>query len=275
MSYADLGDIRLHYVEEGDGPLVVLLHGFPEFWYSWRRQLPLLARAGFRAVAPDMRGYNLSSKPSGVGAYDLGPLSEDIARLIRALGAEDAFLAGHDWGGGVAWATAMHHPDVVRRLAILNMPHPRRYVHALRDPRQLAKSWYAGAFQLPWLPELGLRAGGWRALRYGFEHDARPGAFTPEDIDRYREAWEQPGALTAMLNYYRAATRRTPPLRPVAAPTRVIWGDRDRYLTRELAEPRPADVPQLERVIHLDASHWVQHDQPKTVADLLVEFFAA
>src|SRR3954469_13055008 len=140
--YADLSQVRLHYVEVGEGPLVVLLHGFPEFWFSWRFQLPALAEAGYRVVAPDMRGYNLSSRPPGVSAYGLDHLAGDIRELIAERGAGSALLAGHDWGAFVAWATAMNHPEVVERLAILNVPHPRRMLQGLRRPRQLLKSWY-------------------------------------------------------------------------------------------------------------------------------------
>ncbi len=278
--YADLGEVRLHYVEAGDGPLVVLLHGFPEFWFSWRFQIPALAQAGFRVVAPDMRGYNLSSRPSGVRAYDIDRLAADVRDLIRERGAESAFLVGHDWGAAVAWATAMNHPEVVTRLAILNVPHPRRFLQGLRRPPQLLKSWYIFFFQLPWLPENLLRAGRWRAFRDGFRNDARPGAFTPEDIDRYVAAWSQPGAATASINYYRAVFRQSPTraqarIRTVTAPTLVIWGERDRYLGGELAEPDRADVPNLERVVRLpEASHWVQHDEPERVTELLAEFFA-
>src|SRR5215210_3622896 len=240
--YADLGEVRLHYVEAGEGPLVVLLHGFPEFWFGWRFQIPALAAAGFRVVAPDMRGYNLSSRPRRVAAFDSDRLAADVRDLIRERGAERAFLAGHDWGAAVAWATAMNHPEVVERLAILNVPHPRRFLQALRRPRQLAKSWYILCFQLPWLPERLVRVGRWRPFRFGFEHDARPGAFTPQDIARYIEAWSKPGAAKAMIDYYRAALRQTPSraqrrVRSVIAPTIVIWGERDRYLGPELAEP--------------------------------------
>ncbi len=280
--YADLPEVRLHYVEAGpvDGPLVVLLHGYPDFWYSWRHQIPALAAAGLRVVAPDMRGYNLSSKPAGVSAYAPRRLAGDIRDLIRERGAERAFLVGHDWGAAVAWVVAMAHPEVVERLAILNVPHPRRMLQALRRPgRQLAKSWYMFFFQLPWLPERAVRAGDWRGLRYGFEHDARPGAFTPQDIDRYREAWSQPGAATATINYYRASMRRPPGregrgLTPITAPTLVIWGERDRYLSSALAEPDRADVPNLKGVVRLHgASHWVQHDEPDRVSELLIGFF--
>jgi pimeloyl-ACP methyl ester carboxylesterase len=275
--YAELGDVRLHYVEAGEGPLVVLIHGFPEFWFSWRFQIPTLAAAGFQVVAPDMRGYNLSSRPAGVAAYDTDRLAADVRDLIRERGADRAFVVGHDWGAGAAWATAANHPDAVERLAILNGPHPRQMLRGLRRPRQLAKSWYMFFFQLPWLPERVLSAGGYSALRHAFD-EARPGAFTPQDISRYVEAWSRPGAATAMLNYYRAAFRQTrrarTRTRPVQAPTRIIWGERDSVLGPELAEPDRADVPNLERVVRLsDASHWVQHDEPDRVGQLLIEFF--
>jgi epoxide hydrolase 4 len=279
--FAELGELRLHYVEAGDGPLVVLLHGFPDFWFGWRFQIPALAAAGFRVVAPDMRGYNLSSRPVGVAAYDTDRLAADVRDLIRERGEESAFLAGHDWGALVAWVTAMNHPEVVERLAILNGPHPRRLLHGLRHPRQLVKSWYMFFFQLPWLPERVVRAARWWSFRYGFEHDARPGAFTDQDIARYVETWSQADAATAMINYYRAIFRQTPSraearIRPIDAPTLVIWGERDRYLDAELAEPDRADVPNLEGVVRLpDASHWVQHDEPLRVAELLAELFAS
>jgi pimeloyl-ACP methyl ester carboxylesterase len=278
--YADLGDVRLHYVEAGDGPLVVLLHGFPEFWYGWRAQIEPLAAAGFRVVAPDMRGYNLSSKPAGVAAYDLDPLTADVRDLIAERGASRAHVVGHDWGGAVAWATAMFHPEVVDRLAILNAPHPRRFLEEIRHPRQAARSWYMAYFQLPIVPERLARAREFWMLRAGFERDARPGAFSAQDLARYIEAWSQPGALTSAINYYRALSRQTPMaaghrIRPIEAPTRVIWGTRDRYLRVNLAEPHRSDVPNLERVVKLDTSHWIQHDEPERIVDHLTEFFGA
>jgi pimeloyl-ACP methyl ester carboxylesterase len=278
--YADLSEVRLHYVEAGEGPLVVLLHGFPEFWYSWRAQIPALAAAGFRVVAPDMRGYNLSSRLEGVGAYGMPHLTGDVRELIAERGAQRALLAGHDWGGSVAWATAIGHPEVVERLAILNVPHPRRLLQGLRTPRQLRKSWYIFFFQLPELPERLVSRNRWQGFRDNFEHDARPGAFSAADIERYVEAWSRPGAITAMINYYRGAVRQAPQravagIAPITAPTLVIWGERDRHLGAELAEPEHRDVPQLEGVERLDASHWVQHDQPEAVNRLLTEFFSA
>jgi pimeloyl-ACP methyl ester carboxylesterase len=278
--YADLGEVRLHYVEAGEGPLVVLLHGFPEYWAGWRQQIPALAGRGFRVVAPDMRGYNLSSKPKGVAAYDIEVLAGDVAGLIRERGGgERALLAGHDWGAAVAYATAMFHPEAVERLAILNVPHPRRMLEGLRTPRQLAKSWYMFAFQLNGVAERLARRENWRYFRRAFEEDARPGAFTPQDVAGYVETWEKPGAMTAMMSYYRAALRASPRkslarLRPISAPTLVIWGERDRYLGSELAEPHRSDVPALEGVIRVpSASHWVQHDEPELVTGLLARFF--
>jgi pimeloyl-ACP methyl ester carboxylesterase len=278
--YAELDTVRLHYVEAGSGPLVVLLHGFPEFWFAWRDQIDALAAAGFRVVAPDMRGYNLSSKPEGVGSYAMALLTADVRDLIAERGGADgARLAGHDWGGLVAWATAAEHPASITRLAILNLPHPQRMLEGLRTAQQLRKSWYILAFQLPWLPERLLSLRRFEGLRQPLEHDARAGAFSPSDIDRYVEAWSQPGALTAMLGYYRATIRarlrrESEELAPVTAPTLVIWGERDRHLGAELAQPHAADVPNLDRVVRIPtASHWVAHDEPDLVSRLLIEFF--
>src|SRR5579859_4596178 len=168
--YADLSEVRLHYMEAGEGLPVVLLHGFPDFWYSWRFQIPALVHAGFRVIAPDLRGYNLSSRPRDISSYATSKLAADVQELIAERGAERAFLAGHDWGAAVAWVTAMRHPEAVQRLAILNVPHPRLMLQALRRPsRQLVRSWYIFFFQLPWLSEQAVRAGDWWMLRYSFE----------------------------------------------------------------------------------------------------------
>ena len=274
-AYAELSEVRLHYVEQGEGPLVVLLHGFPEAWFGWRFQIPALAQAGFRVVAPDLRGFNRSSKPKGVSAYELDHVAFDIKELIESLGEPSARVAGHDWGGATGWELAMRHPEVVDRLAILSSPHPRVFRGALRNPHQLKKSWYFGLFQLPWLPEQLLPRDDWAGLKQGFANDARPGTFTPDDAARYVEAWEQPGAASASVNYYRAAVRRRGArFVPIDAPTLVLWGDRDRYLLPELAEPPGADVPDCE-VVHFDASHWLHHDEADEVNRRLAEFFTA
>jgi epoxide hydrolase 4 len=274
--YAEIGDVRLHYVEAGDGPLVILLHGFPEFWYGWRQQIAPLVRAGFRVVAPDLRGYNLSSRPDGYAAYTADKLAADIRGLIRELGAESAMLVGHDWGGTVAWTLAANHPEVVDRLAILNAAHPRRLNEGLHNPRQLLRSWYFFYFQLPKLPERRARARHWRFFKR-FLRDARP-PYTEQETERYVEAWSQPQAAKAMIDYYRAAVRPSSTqgeLGPISAPTLVIWGQRDRYLGPKLAEPHHHDVPNLDRVERLpNASHWVHHDQAERVNELLIDFLA-
>jgi pimeloyl-ACP methyl ester carboxylesterase len=271
------GAVRLHYVEAGEGPLVLLLHGFPEFWYGWRHQIPALAEAGFRVRAPDLRGYGLSDKPEGVAAYRVERLVEDVAELVRHAGAARAHVVGHDWGGVVAWYFAMLRPELLDRLAILNAPHPAAFAREIVKPDQMLRSAYAAFFQLPVLPEAVLRAGGFALLKRVFRTEpARPGAFTDADIERYREAFARPGALTASLNYYRAAARYPRPrVRPVAAPTLLIWGEKDPHLTVRLTEGLEAWVPDL-RVERLpEASHWVAADEPERVSRLLVDFLRA
>jgi pimeloyl-ACP methyl ester carboxylesterase len=283
--YADLQGVRLHYVEAGSGPLVILLHGFPDFWYTWRHQISPLVQAGFHVVAPDMRGYNLSAKPAGIGAYRLSHLCRDVERLIQRFGVERAHIVGHDWGAAVAWSFAMASPARLDRLAILNVPHPVRFMQGLKTLRQARKSWYVFFFQLPWLPEAAIRAGDYASLRRLLRTDPlRPGAFTAADIERHVQAVAQPGALTCMINYYRAlmwALGRQSPVRQEAtwrridAPALVLWGDHDRYLGVELAEPPPDLVPHA-RVEHFpDASHWLQHDKPDEVSERLVRFLSS
>lgn len=271
--------VRLHLVEAGpeDGPLVILLHGFPEFWRAWERQLGPLARAGFRVVAPDLRGYNLSEKPPGVEAYRVGVLQEDVAALIRALGHRRARVVGHDWGGIVAWALALRQPGVVERLVILNAPHPAAFRRVARKPAQWRRSWYIFLFQLPWLPERLLpRFGRW-ALR-----GTNPRAYSEAERQLYEEAWAQPGAATAMIHYYRAMLRfggrqkggsaqEVPPLR---LPTLVLWGERDVALLPELANGLERWVPGVRVVRFPRASHWVMRDEPVRVNNLLIEFLS-
>lgn len=271
----DVGGIRLHVAEAGpeDGPLVVFLHGFPEFWWSWRHQIDAFAMAGFRVVAPDLRGYNESDKPEGVRAYEVEALAGDVAGLIRALGRTEATIVGHDWGAVVAWSFAMFHGAMTTRLAILNVPHPVAMLRGLRTLRQLRKSWYVFAFQLPRLPEWAIARNDFAFIRQTFAADGVPAA----DIERYVLALRQPGAVSAAVNYYRAGIRRgfagrQAAISPIAAPVLVIWGDRDRYLGSELATP-PADLVPNARVVHIpEASHWVQTAAPVRVNQLLLDF---
>jgi pimeloyl-ACP methyl ester carboxylesterase len=272
----DVGEVRLHVARAGRGgsPLVVLLHGFPEFWWSWRHQLVALAAAGCNVVAPDLRGYHLSDKPRRVSDYGMEHLERDVAGLIRASGAARAVVVGHDWGGALAYSFAEHHPEMVERLAVLNVPHPERLLRGLRTPKQLLKSAYMLYFQLPVLPELALTARDFRGLRGVFEADGRP----PEDIAPYVEAARNAGdRLRGGLNYYRASLRdallgSAPSFEPIRVPTLVIWGQQDRFLGEELAAPDPRLVPnaRVERIPA--ATHWVQQDAPETVNRLLLEF---
>lgn len=276
--YATVNGVRLHYVEYGKGPLIVLLHGFPEYWYAWRYQLPALAEAGYRVVAPDLRGYNLSDKPRGANQYRLELLAGDVKGLIEALGATSATVIGHDWGGVIAWFLAMHAPRMVRHLIILNAPHPQRYLDELRTLAQLLRSWYVLFFQLPWLPELCIRAFGHAGLRHRLSHEpVQANAFDPGTINAYCQALAQPGALTAAINYYRAGLRTwlgglRQSMRPIDVPTLVIWGEQDRYLTPRLLEGLDAWVTDLTVERMADASHWVQAEVPEQVNGLILQF---
>jgi epoxide hydrolase 4 len=277
--FATVDGVRLHYVEAGAGPLVVLLHGFPEFWWSWRHQIPALVEAGYRVVAPDQRGYAQSDKPPNWRDYRLERLSADVAELITALGEERAFVVGHDWGAAVAWGVATLHPERVEKVAILNVPHPETMLRTLqRSPRQVLHSWYMFFFLIPWLPERLMGWGGRRTLEQTYK-DARPGAFTAEDLDRYVEALKGPEGFRGPINWYRAALRRSPRasralFRPIPAPVLVIWGEKDRFLMASMADPDPRLVPDV-RVVRLpEASHWVQHDEPERVNDLLTSFLS-
>lgn len=280
FQFRKTNQVKLHCAEMGTGKPVILLHGFPELWYSWRAQIPALADAGYHVVAPDMRGYNLSDKPKGIAAYRMEELTADVAGLIRALGAERAVVAGHDWGAAVAWSFAMQYPELLERLIILNVPHPFVFLKALKTFRQLRKSWYIFYFQLPWLPEMGFRAGNYRALRNVFRHDpVRQGAFSEADIDQYVAAAAQPGALTAAINYYRAMLRMNQSAmrsgaRVIEAPVLVLWGEQDRYIEPELADPDPKWVNNVRVVRYPDASHWLQADKPEEVNEQMLAFLA-
>ena len=269
---------RLHVVQAGpaDGELVILLLGFPEFWFGWRKQIPALAEAGYRVWAPDQRGYNLSAKPGGVGAYKIDALSADVVGLIEAAGRERAAVIGHDWGAAVAWWTAGRYPERVSRLGILNAPHGSVMAKRLRSSfSQLRKSWYIFFFQIPWLPELILRRDNWRAMVRALKATSRPGTFSEADLARYREAWSQPGAMTAMINWYRAASRRVPTMgrtAKITVPTLMIWGAQDRFMDREMAQASIERCEDGRLVMIEEASHWVQHEEAERVNGLLLEF---
>jgi epoxide hydrolase 4 len=276
------GDVRLHVAEAGEGPVVLLLHGFPDFWYSWRRQIPALVAAGYRVMAPDMRGYAGSESPEGVDAYRMSRLVADVVGLVEASGEERVTLVGHDWGGAVAWATATRRPDVLERLVILNCPHLETLARGLRHPRQAPRSLYFLYFQLPGLPERSLRALNARGLRMTLRGAAlRRDSFSDEDLRRYVQALTRPGGLRGPINYYRAAARSTVRQsrgtdedrpRRIDLPVLVLWGEQDVALRPELAEPPPSAVSDA-RVVRLpDAGHWVHLDAAEAVNAELLAF---
>lgn len=278
-AYIEVNGVRLHMVQQGpeDGELVVLLHGFPEFWGGWRKQMDYLARIGYRVWVPDQRGYHLSDKPETVSAYRVDRLASDIAKLIQASGRDKAIVVGHDWGGIVAWNVGRRYPRLVDRLVILNAPHEAAMgSHTVRRPFQLVRSSYAGFFQLRGVPEKVLSAGGYRSMKRMMKSSSRPGTFSAEDLDEYQEAWSKPDALRSMINWYRANVKAlfAPELpHHVPAPVLVIWGVCDQFLGKELALAS-MEFCSAGRVVYFEnATHWVHHEEADRVNALLDDFF--
>lgn len=270
--------INLHVVQDGPstGRLVILLHGFPEFWYGWRRQIPYLAAAGYRVWAPDQRGYNISDKPEGIAAYTLDELAADVIGLMDAAGEEKVFVVGHDWGAAVAWWVAAKYPARVARMVVINVPHGAVLTkHLRRNFTQMRKSWYMFFFQIPWLPESLARLKNWNMLAKSLKDSSRRGTFTNNDLDIYRQAWSQPKANTSMLNWYRAVMQKppTPPEnRRITVPTLLIWGAQDKFLGRELAQPSIDLCDDGRLVFFEEATHWVQHEEAGRVNELIDTF---
>jgi len=279
-TFVDAGEVRLHVVEAGAGPPVLLLHGFPEFWYAWRQQLPVLAAAGFRVLAVDLRGYNRSDRPSGVVKYRMSALIADIAGLIRQLPDGAAHVVGHDWGGVVAWRLAATHPELVRQLVVMNAAFPAAYARELRRGfGQWMRSWYVLFFQLPQLPEYAVGRNQLAALQEAWRNQPRnPQAYTAADLAEYRRAFPSPGALTGPVNYYRAALRYRAdvfgPPQQIAVPALLIWGEPEPFATPRVIEGLEQWIPQLRIERIPNASHWVQNDAPERVNPLLVAFLA-
>ena len=285
--FLEANGLRFHALEAGpsDGPLVLLLHGFPEYSYSWRHQLPALARAGYRAVAPDLRGYAETDKR---GPYDLATLVEDLAALVRALGHERAAVVGHDWGGAIAWMAAHRRPEVVERLAVMNAPHPATIAReVVRNPRQLARSAYVLAFLVPRLPERLLTARHAWAIATILRAGARvKSAWAPQELERYRQAFLEPGAAGAALDYYRALARRPRSAERIAkhhridVPVLVLWGVEDPAVGEELTDPErlrpwlaPGNRPTIQRLEGV--GHFVQNEAPGPVTDALLGFLGS
>jgi pimeloyl-ACP methyl ester carboxylesterase len=266
------GDVRLRCVTAGplDGPLALFLHGFPARWSTWRGVLPAFARAGYLAVAPDLRGYGESDRPAGVDSYSILRLLEDAIAILDAFGRERAFVVGHDVGGGLAWALAMAHPQRVERLATLNSVHVVGFERQMRKWSQLSKSWYVFFFLLPWIPEWWLSRHDFRFVRRALSADG----LSDEVVADLLEGIRPSGALRAAIDWYRAgfrdvARKRLSP-KKVDLPTLSVWGDRETHLDAELATP-PADWVSDVRVEHVpDGGHWVHHDVPERVCALLL-----
>jgi pimeloyl-ACP methyl ester carboxylesterase len=287
--FAELNHLRIHYAKAGEGQPMVFLHGFPEFWYEWKNQLAEFSRDHL-AVAPDMRGYNLSAKPAEVDAYRIETLVEDGRALTQHLGRDRIILVGHDWGGAVAWAFALYYPEILEKLVIINAPHPAIFQRELlRNPAQQQASQYMLLFRSPDAEQI-LSANGFAPLAEGVLGEGlKHGYLTQDDRNAYLEAWSQPGALTGGLNYYRAARIGPPagtgdfswrdlskdfPLLTVRVPTLVLWGEKDSYLLPGNLDGLEEYVPHLIIKRVPECSHWIVHENPDLVNATLREFIA-
>jgi pimeloyl-ACP methyl ester carboxylesterase len=276
--FVEANGLRFHVATCGEGErLALCLHGFPECWFSWRYQLPLLARLGYRAWAPDLRGYGQSERPSTLDDYAIEKLIDDVAGLIDASGARSTLLVGHDWGAVVAWYFAMRQVRPLERLVIMNVPHLAVFEKVIRTWKQLRRSWYVYFFQIPWLPDALLGAGHARAVGEIFRRTSTNSERFPEEVRAvYREAASQPGAATAMINYYRALVRggggrrqRAQGYPIIETPTLMLWGERDVALCKETTYGTDAYVRDLTLRYLPEVSHWVQQDDPDTVNAML------
>jgi epoxide hydrolase 4 len=284
--YADVNGVRLHYVTAGKGKLIMFVHGFPEFWYEWKNQLTEFGQ-NYQAVAPDMRGYNLSSKPSGVDQYQVKYMVEDLRALAEKLGHKKFTLVAHDWGGAIAWAFAIAHPDYLDKLVIINAPHPGVFQRELREnPAQQKASAYMLMFRSE-QAEQTLSANNYALLvQIVLGEGLKNGVFNEADKEAYLGAWSQPGALTGGLNYYRAARVGPPaegdanaanfaaglPSLEVKVPTLVIWGEKDTALLTGNLEGLDKYVPNLTIKRIPDGTHWVIHEKPELVGGYIREF---
>jgi pimeloyl-ACP methyl ester carboxylesterase len=282
--FVDLGDVTLHVVMAGakEGKPLILLHGFPEFWYCWRKQIPYLAENGFRVIVPDQRGYNLSDKPKKIADYKIGLLAQDVVNLATALGHERFHLVGHDWGAAVAWWTALLFPERLHKLAILNVPFPSVMNQELSQGnwQQLLKSWYIFYFQIPYLPEWSMSVDDFAPLARSMMESGKEGSFSPEEMEEYKRAWAQPRALRSMVNWYRAAGQSATDSSPsssrqvqIMPETLILWGEQDKFLGKELAEKSLEVCRDVRLIFYPNATHWLQIDEADAVNQELAAFF--
>lgn len=276
MSMYPVNNINLHVVEKGskEDKVIIFLHGFPEFWYGWKKQMDFFADKGFSVVVPDQRGYNLSSKPAGVKSYRIELLIADIAELITRLTSRKVMLVGHDWGGNVAWTMAMHYPQLLEKLIIINMPHPEvMRAHLQKNLQQMLRSWYAGFFQLPLLPEKIVQAFDFRILAGSMIGSAQPETFSDQDIAHYKQAWRQPGAIKSMIHWYRAYKYNSLDINEeIDIPTLLIWGQKDSFLHHKMASQSMGRCQEGRLEMIQDATHWVHHEKPQQVNALIYDF---
>jgi pimeloyl-ACP methyl ester carboxylesterase len=278
--YVETNGIRLHVVTAGptDGKPVLLLHGFPEFWYGWRHQIPALVNAGFRVIVPDQRGYNLSSAPKEIKPYNSADLGWDVVGLLDYFGIDKVNLVGHDWGAVIAWGVALMFPERVERLSILNVPHPSVLLRFLKNsPRQMLKSWYIGFFQIPSLADWWVRINNFAVGARSMRSSGKANTFSDEDIARYKQAWINSDGWTGMINWYRALLRYpSPRLSDIRLhmPVLILWGKQDAFLSHEMAEESLKLCNHGRLIVYKNATHWVQHDEAKAVNSELIKFFS-
>ena len=277
-NYIQTNGVRLHVMESGqaDGPMVLFLHGFPEFWYAWRKQLPFFAQKDFFAVAPDQRGYNLSDKPEGIASYGINELAKDIAGLIDAYGRKQVYLVGHDWGASVAWWVAIRYPELIKKLVILNVPHPKVMArNVFKNTEQMKRSWYIFFFQIPGAVEKLAAETDYEWVLEMIKTSANSGAFTPAELEEYRKAFKKPGAFTAMVNWYRAmiqTEQEAPADFDVSMPMLLMWGEEDISMLSQMADESMAYCKQGKLIKMPGVSHWIQHEQAEKVNSLIEEF---
>ena len=275
--FIETNGIKIHLMEAGpqDGPIIMFLHGFPEFWYAWRKQIGYFADKGYLVVVPDQRGYNLSDKPEGIASYKADELAKDAVGIIDFYGRDQIYLVGHDWGASVSWWIALKYPARIKRLVIMNIPHPKiMNANLLTNPKQMQNSWYMFFFQLPNAPEKLGSANNFEWPLSVLAETSKPSTFKSEELEEYRKAYAQPGAFSAMVNWYRAMLqcRNEPPESfRVIMPLLILWGVEDVNILQEQAE-QSLEYCDEARLVKFDCTHWIQHEEPDRVNQMIDEF---